>query len=167
MIHDPSPQVRQLAARLLGGEEADMAKLLTIERVVFLKAVGIFAEIPEDVLAAVAAVATEDSRRAGERIFSKGDLGRNLYVIVRGRVRIHDGEREVVVLGEGEVFGEMAVLESVPRSLSATVEDDALLLVLGREQFRELMDDYTSITHGVVSMLCRRLRERTSEAGLG
>ncbi len=163
MADDESPQVRQLAARLLGLEEANMAKLLTLERVVFLKAVGIFAEIPEDVLVSVAAVATEAERKAGEPIFAKGDLGRNLYVIVKGRVRIHDGERLVVVLGEGEVFGEMAVLEAEPRSLSATVEDDVLLLVLGREQFQELMDDYTSITQGVVSMLCRRLRERTSE----
>ena len=166
LSQDESPQVRQLAGHLLAEEEMDMAKLLNLERVVFLKAVGIFAEIPEDVLAAVAAVATEAEHSAGEPIFAKGDLGQNLYVIVRGRVRIHDGERVIVVLGEGEVFGEMAILESEPRSMSATVEDDALLLVLGREQFRELMDDYSSITHGVVSMLCRRLRERTSGEGL-
>ncbi len=162
MINDGSSQVRQLAGRLLGHEEAYMAKLLTLERVVFLKAVGIFSEIPEDVLAAVAAVATEAACKAGEPIFAKGDLGRDLYVIVKGSVRIHDGERLIAVLGESEVFGEMAVLESRPRSLSATVEDAALLLVLGREQFWELMNEYPSITRGIVSLLCRRLRESTA-----
>ena len=85
---------------------------LTIEKVLILKAVGIFSDIPEADLVNVASVPEEVEFGPETEIFRNGDVGRSLYIVVDGRVRIFDGERVLAVLGEGEVFGEMAALHS-------------------------------------------------------
>src|SRR5690606_2301828 len=97
------------------------------------------------ILAAVAATVHEVELEAGEQIFAKGDLGKEMYIIVSGCVYIHDGERRLNTLGAYEVFGEMALLDAEPRSASATAAEETLLLRLRQEEFFELMADHAAI----------------------
>ena len=55
-----------------------------------------------------------------------------MYFIISGKVRVHDGEVIMAYLGEGEIFGEMAVLDQDVRSASVTTESDVILLSLER-----------------------------------
>ena len=96
--------------------------LLTIEKVLILKTVSIFADTPEEILADVAALLEEVNVAAGETILHKDDVGRCMYIIVDGRVRVHDGDQLIAYQGARDIFGELAVLDAEPRSASVTAE---------------------------------------------
>src|SRR5438309_12123834 len=99
--------------------------MLTLEKVITLASVSIFAEIPEESLVEVASALVEIEVEAGEVIFKRGDIGTSMYIIAAGKVRIHDDNKELGILGEREVFGELAALDPEPRSASATAIEDA------------------------------------------
>ena len=141
----------------------ERAMLTTIEKVIFLKDVDLFAETPDELLAEIAGLLTEVERPAGASVFGKGDAGDSLYIIVSGEVRIHDGDYMLNTLGESEVFGEMALLDPEPRMAAATAETDTLLLRLEQSPFYELMDTRSEVARGVIRVLSRRLRQRVQE----
>jgi AAA family ATP:ADP antiporter len=141
-----------------------MEPMLLIEKVITLKSVEMFARTPEDLLADVAALAEEVRVQAGETIFKKGDAGESLYVIVRGEVKVHDGELDLKHLKDKSVFGELAVLDPEPRSASITAIADTHLLRLDREAFLELMTSNMEVVRGVLSVLCDRIREKLIDA---
>lgn len=80
---------------------------------------------------------------AGKRIFGEGDLGDEAYRIVEGRVEIsiqEDGQKLVLAtLGEGEIFGEMAMIENRPRSATARFLEASVVEVIGREDFEVVL----------------------------
>ena len=104
--------------------------LTTIERVIILKDVELFAETPDELLAEVAGLLTEVELSPGQSVFAKGDAGDSLYIIVSGRVRVHDGDFTINWLGESEVFGEMALLDTETRMAGVTAEEDTLLSLI-------------------------------------
>ncbi len=100
---------------------------------------------------------------AGTVLFREGDAGRTMYVIRAGKVNIwkHISESEITlaVLGPGEFFGEMALLEGLPRSAGATVIDDALLIELEGAAFETLVRKNAEIAVRLMRRLSSRLRE--------
>lgn len=156
---DPSASVQTIVEAIETKGTGDVKMLLTIEKVLVLKAVSIFSEIPDDVLAKVANVLKEATFEAGESIFKEGDVGDRMYIIVEGQVRIHDEERAIGELGPRDVFGEMAVLDAEPRSASATALTDCQLVHLSQHVFHELMGDHVAIVRGISRLLSRRLRQ--------
>lgn len=137
--------------------------LSTEERVAILKQVSIFAAVGEETLAGVARLLAEVRVRAFEKIFDRGETGDSMYVIVDGRVRVHDGVRLLNYLGPREVFGEMAVLSSEPRVAAVTAVEESLLLRLDLEPFHELMARRGEVALGIVRVLCERLRARVED----
>ena len=77
-----------------------------IERVFILKRTELFKGLPSDILASFVSHLDEIYVAAGETIFEKGDIGKAMYVVVDGKIRVHDGDREIEVVGCDEVFGE-------------------------------------------------------------
>ena len=136
--------------------------MLTIEKVICLKAVPMFAEAAEEILADVAAILEEREARAGEVIINKGDPGDSLYVIVHGQVKVYDGARTITLLGEHDIFGELALLDPEPRVASVAAVTDTRLFRLDREGFAELMAGNIEIVRGVLHVLCERLRRQSA-----
>lgn len=130
----------------------------TLERVLFLKSVDLFSQLPGEDLAPVAVLATEEQREAGEDILQQGEMGDALYLIVEGRVRVHRRGRVLATLGERECFGEMAVLDPAPRFATVTAETDLTLLRLAEADFRELLQEKHQLALGIIQVLTRRLR---------
>jgi hypothetical protein len=160
--HDPSPRVARLV-RLLEAREGGEEMLSTIEKVIILKGVSIFAGTPDEILAEVTSLLEEVELREGETIFEKGDAGDSMYIIVDGKVRVHDGGRTLNYLDEGDVFGEMAVLDTEPRVASVTAVEDTRLFRLDQEPFYELMDDRIEVTRGIIHVLSQHLRARVRD----
>jgi CRP-like cAMP-binding protein len=144
-------------------QKGDSAVLSTIEKVIILKTVSVFSRTPDDVLAEVAALLEEVEAAEGETIFGKGDLGDSLYVIVDGKVRVHDGERLLNYLGERDVFGEMALLDPEPRLASVTAVEPARLFRLAQAPFYELMADQPEVAAGIIRVLTGHLRARVRD----
>jgi CRP/FNR family cyclic AMP-dependent transcriptional regulator len=116
----------------------------------------------------VASIAVEESHGAGHMLFKEGDVGDRLYVLVEGKTRISRrvpgmGEEALAVLGPGSSFGEMALIDDVPRSADAIVHERARLLVLSKEAVQDLMFLDKELAYEVlwntVRILSRRLRE--------
>ena len=87
----------------------------TTERLAVLKSVSIFSATSDDLLTAVANLLTECTVQVGEKIIERGEIGDCMYIIVEGRVRVHDGDRTLNYLEKPAVFGEMSVLDPAPR----------------------------------------------------
>lgn len=140
-------------------EEEPNAMLTTLEKTILLKSVPLFEDIPGEELSRVAQIAEEKTFPAKSIIFRDGDHADCLYVIVSGSVSIQKGGRELAVLTPGHPFGEMAVLDSSPRSADVHTIEDTTLLRVEQEQFLDIMQSNTQIMQGVVRMLLNRLRK--------
>jgi CRP-like cAMP-binding protein len=130
----------------------------TVEKVLFLKSIDLFSQIPGEDLAQVALISTEESREPGDEIFAEGEIGDALYLVLEGKVRVHRQDRVIAELGERECFGEMALLDTEPRSATVTALSGTQLLKITREDFEEIMSEKPEIGMGIIKVLSRRLR---------
>ena len=129
-----------------------------VERIILLKAVGIFSETPEEVLAEVAVLLEEVEAKTGESIIKQGDLGNSLYIIIDGRVKVHDDSRIITELNQSEVFGEFSLLDPGPRIVTVTALENTRLFQLDQEAFLELLDTHSTIARKIMQVLVRYLR---------
>ncbi len=130
----------------------------TVEKVLFLKSVDLFSQIPGEDLAQIALISTEESREPGDEIFTEGETGDALYLVLDGKVQVHRQDRVIAELGERECFGEMALLDAEPRSATVTALTPASLLKITREDFEEIMTEKPEISLGIIKVLTQRLR---------
>jgi CRP-like cAMP-binding protein len=137
--------------------------IATVEKVLFLKSIDLFSQIPGEDLVRVAQIAEEVDFPPKETIMSEGELGDSMYLIVAGRVEVFKGERLVVQLGERECVGEMAILDSEPRSATVRASTPVSALKIEREDFYDLMTERLEIAQGIIKVLLRRLRQTTAQ----
>ncbi len=131
----------------------------TIEKILFLKNVDIFSEtIPESLLN-VASIANEYSVTKGEKIFAEGDPSVYLYLVVTGEIRITREEREIFLAVANESFGLVGLAEERRRATSAIALSDSTLLRIGHSDLFDLMEDYPTITRGVLRSISNVLRK--------
>src|SRR3954470_14589390 len=101
--------------------------------------------------------------KAGEHIFREGDLGTEMYIINEGKVEIlnvvGDEEQVLAVLEKGDFFGEMSVLEDLPRAATARAATDVRLLQINGSTFDQLLQGDPEIAVRMMRKLSRRLRE--------
>lgn len=114
---------------------------------------------PADMLATLAAKAETRRVAADEIVITKGDLGSAMYIIIEGRVRVHDNEVDLAGLGAGEVFGEMAVLDSDVRSASVTTDVDSILLSLDRDSLFEALAEHPECFQTILQAVLHRERK--------
>jgi CRP-like cAMP-binding protein len=138
---------------------------MTINRdqIPFLRTVSLFASLSDEVLAQVAADLDEVQCHANERVFTRGDPGTKLYIVAKGRVRIHDGDLIFTYRNQSEFFGEMAALQAGIhiRSASVTAEEDSILWLLDQERLHSLTNTYTDFASAIIAFLAFRLRDST------
>ncbi len=98
----------------------------------------------------------------GTVLFHEGELGRNMYVIQKGKVqvrkRVGSGEKVLAELGDGEFFGEMALLMGMDRSATVEVMEDSKILVVTPETFESLLKSNIDIALKMLRKLAGRLR---------
>jgi CRP-like cAMP-binding protein len=140
--------------------------MTTIDRVVALQRVGLFAEIPGRALAALAQRATETDVAAGTTIIEQGAVEDHLFAIVRGRLRVHVADRTLATLDAGDTVGELAALVPEPRSASVTAIEPATLLRIDKAVLDELLTDRPELANGVITALVTMVRART-DTGTG
>lgn len=133
----------------------------TVEKVLFLKSIDLFSQIPGEDLSQVALITDEVQFDTGEEIVRQGDNGQTLFLIIAGKVRIHvtGVADDLAVLGERGVFGEMSLLDNEPRSASVTAMTDVVCLKIERDDFNEILAEKSEIAQGVIKVLTRRIRD--------
>lgn len=128
------------------------------ERIEILRDVIIFSESDEKTLRRLASSLNEVFIEKNEAVFHKGDELNAMYIIVKGKVIVHDGEHVFTQFEDKEFFGEYSLIDSSVRSATVTAIDKTHLLRLDQSDFHEIIDDNADVSKGVLKALIKRLR---------
>lgn len=119
--------------------------------------------------AAVPSPAATRRVSAGETIFEENDLGTEMFVVISGSVeivkRVHDMEKTLLVLGRGDFFGEMSLLEGLPRSATARAREDSELAAITGTAFEQLISSQPELAARMLKKMSERLREADRQIG--
>jgi CRP-like cAMP-binding protein len=96
---------------------------------------------------------------AGDVLFESGDPSTTMYVVKEGAVRIHEHGITLEIVGPGGLFGEMALVDRLPRSAAATAEADTVLLEVDEAAFLATLKTEPLFALDVLKIVTRRLRE--------
>ena len=99
----------------------------------------------------------------GSIIFSEGDPGEVMYAVVEGDVEIRVNGAAVNIVKEGEVFGEMAMIDKKPRSASAIASSDCKLVVINEQRFNFLLQQTPIFVTQIMKVMADRLRYMNKE----
>lgn len=137
------------------------------EKAALLRRHPLFREVNPEVCERLAAQASTKHVLRGATIFSKGDAGTCLIAVCGGSVLVTapsmQGKSAVLnQIGEGEIFGEIALLDGHPRTADAVALTDCKLMVIERRHFLPLLHSFPDVAVKLLELLCSRLR-RTSE----
>ncbi|WP_376794609.1 cyclic nucleotide-binding domain-containing protein [Thermogemmatispora sp.] len=130
-----------------------------------LRKVSLFSSLSDKELKAIARSLQERHYSRGTALFHQGDTGTGLYIITAGRVSIiqaNDPDRAEEVIGTagpGEVLGEMALLDDLPRSASVVADEETTAIILPIWEFRSVLRQQPEIALKLLSVLSRRLRK--------
>jgi CRP/FNR family transcriptional regulator len=135
-----------------------------------LPKVPLFAGLTQEQLLLIAESCREREYATDAELFRQGEIGVGLYAIVSGRVRLtqrrQDGEEyELAVLGSGDILGEMALLDELPRSATATAAEPTRTLVLAVWDFWAILREVPEIAYKLLVVLSRRVRAAEEYAG--
>lgn len=132
-------------------------------RLTRLRRMSLFQTLGRQQLSIVDLLMHERVYLAGEVIFDEGEVGQGIYIILAGQVGIYRhefGERKFAELGEGDFFGELALLDDMTRMAQARAESDCLLAVMSRSEFLGLLETHAVIASKISLQLARHLGQR-------
>jgi len=141
-----------------------LATLSVMDRILFLRRVRLFSDLPPSELKQVAAITNEQYYLNGEVIARQGDPGDEMYIIISGEVRVtaDAGSHSPVELarrGPGEYVGEMALISQEPRMASLVASGDVRVLHIEQAQFEAILRERPETSLAVMRVLCARLKE--------
>ncbi|HUX07212.1 MAG TPA: Crp/Fnr family transcriptional regulator [Acidobacteriota bacterium] len=135
-----------------------------------LRRVPLFSDLPDEYLEKLARVAVKKTYPKDNVIFFEQDEGDSLFIIARGSVKIakiSDEGKEVIlaILGLGEFFGDMSLLDGLPRSATVIAVEETEVSSIRRKEFISLINDNPLIAVKLLSVLSQRLRDANSKIG--
>jgi HEAT repeat protein len=163
LLRDPDDWIRACAAVAEAERKGEpmthtLPTVPLVERVVFLRKVPLFAQLPPQDLQPIAAAAEEHVVPAGEVLAERGDPGDTMYIVVDGEVRVVGAaDQELAVFGPAAVIGEMAVISSQPRVASLVAMTDVRVLELHRPAFEAILRERPETAFALMRMLCERV----------
>lgn len=134
-----------------------------IDKAAVLRGHALFAELSPAALEELCRYARPVRFSRGETVFLKGDPGNSLFVVVDGAVRASTVSAEgrtalLNLIGRGEIFGEIAVLDGLPRTTDAIANTDCVLLAIDRRDLHGFLRAQPDVTLKFIALLCARLR---------
>ena len=142
----------------------------TLVSTTVLKSVPLFASFPDEQLRVLASVVTRRSVPRGSVVMAAGDQLDSLYIVISGRLKVMMGDadgKEVILslIGPGEFFGEMGLIDESPRSASVVSTEPCELIGLAKRDFRRCLAENFEMAMTVMKGLVRRLREADRKIG--
>lgn len=140
-----------------------------VKQMRFLRSIPLFSDLNDDMLRFLAEEAHNRIFQEGELVFFQGDPGRTCHIITKGRVRVfvqgEDGrELAISILGPGEIVGEMALFEDLPRSASIEAVEETHTLELYQETVLRGVQRSPQLALSLLRALSSRLRSTTEDA---
>jgi len=147
-----------------------MSAATTTVSTTVLKSLPMFGSFPEDQLRALATMVTRRSASRGAAIMHAGDPTDALYIVMSGRLKVMMGEadgKEVILglIGPGEFFGEMGLVDDSPRSATVVAIEPCELLSITKRVFKKCLVENVEVALAVLRVVVRRLREADRKIG--
>ena len=170
-LYDPDEFVRVTAAGAVFGDTPmeTLSTLSLMERILFLRRVPIFADLPPADLKQVAAVASEVVFSDGQVLARQGDIGDEMYIVVSGEVQVlisagnHQQPRELACRKAGDYVGEMAVISQEPRMATLVADGTVRVLCLKQKLFEGILRERPEVGLAMMRVLSQRLREASTQ----
>jgi CRP-like cAMP-binding protein len=132
--------------------------LTTIEKIILLQEVDVFNSLLTEDLAYIASISEEVSIQADGVIFKEGGIPDSMYLVLEGKIRLHQNQQEVMIAEKNGAFGTWSLFDDQPRVVTATALEDSRLLRIDRDDFVDLLADHVRITQGIMKALVDRMR---------
>lgn len=144
--------------------------MATMVSTTVLKAVPLFSSFPDEQLRMLASVVTRRSVPRSTTIMASGDVTDSLYIVLSGRLKVMmsdaDGKEVILsILGAGEFFGEMGLIDDAPRSATVVAIEPCELLCIAKRDFKKCLAENFEMAMAVMRGLVRRLREADRKIG--
>jgi signal transduction histidine kinase len=120
----------------------------------------LFSKLESSDLDAITLAFKEETYPTNTDIIKKGEMGDSLFIIAKGKTKVHDGNATLAELETGAFFGEMAFFDSSPRSMSVTSESPCILYRMNREGFQSVFRERPHILQHMVSAITNRIRKQ-------
>ncbi len=129
-----------------------------------LRNVSLFSTLNERDMEVISKIIFINTYAKGEVIFQEGEKGDSLYIVLKGQVKVclydEDGREYILAaIGKDGFFGELALIDELPRSANVITLEDSELLIIRRHDFTRLLMENPTITIAILKVLSRRLRE--------
>ncbi|MCX8022749.1 MAG: Crp/Fnr family transcriptional regulator [Syntrophorhabdaceae bacterium] len=128
-----------------------------------IKTVGLFSSLKDSEIESIAEIAALKSYPKGATVFQEGESGDALFIILKGKVKVslldEDGREYILdTLGKEGFFGELSLIDELPRSANVFTLEDSEFLIIRRANFIKLLLEKPSITIKIMQTLSKRLR---------
>lgn len=131
-----------------------------------LKRAPLFSGLSRKELVQLARTSEDLDIPAGTVLCKEGEMGSEFFVVVEGKAEVTRKRKKVATRGPGEFFGEIALLEDVPRMATVTAKTPLRSFVLTRKAFRQLVDANPGVERKVLRALARRVVELSGDPTL-
>lgn len=134
------------------------------EKIEKLRRVPLFAGFGNRELERLGMLTDEVDLPAGRVLMRQGDRGEELFVLMRGAAQVERDGRDLPALQADDFFGEIALVDGGPRTATVTLTEDSALLVVGRKQFQQLLEEFPHVRLQVLEALAQRVRSAERDA---
>src|SRR6266404_1060282 len=133
-----------------------------------LSKVSIFEKLNENDVAKLGAIVTRKTHAPDTAVVFQGDPSDSLYILLSGSAKVHvtsaEGQGKILkILGAGEIFGELAMLDGSPRSATVTTLEPTEMAAIARRDFQTFVAGHPEILWKVIETLCERVRKTSAE----
>lgn len=154
---------RPIAEAVPGADKTGDARRVVSSKLSVLRKQPIFCDLDPEALDQLCRYAKHTTLKRGTTIVSKGDPGNSLIVVVSGTIKISvsspDGRSAILnLIGPGEIFGEVAVLDGLARTADATANSNCEIYVIDRRDFIPFVRSQPALAMKFIELLCTRLR---------
>ncbi len=140
--------------------------LLTLEKILILKTVPLFKDIPEPALADFISSAEELAAVEGADLLNVNDEWSDMYVVLQGRLRVHKDGKTLKELGNTSVLGVLYALDPSVSGVAVSVLEDTTLFRVPSETLYQLMSEHKSLEKAIIGSLCGQLRDLSGDTPL-
>ena len=131
-----------------------------------LRGVPLFNGMTDNGIEAIASLTTETTFADCEALVREGDPGETFILLLEGSAHVERGDRPIADLGRGDFVGEISLIDGGPRTATVTAAGPVRALVVGRADFRRLIEEFGAVLYDIVAALARRVRRDETDPTL-
>jgi CRP/FNR family transcriptional regulator, cyclic AMP receptor protein len=163
VVDHAQTQVSQMVMTGVLHDKSGGRRLFPSDKLALLRKHPIFCDLEAEAFDQVCRYAKHTTLKRGAAIFSKGDPGSSLFAVISGTVKMSisspDGRSAIFnLIGAGEIFGEMSVLDGQARSADATANTNCEMFVIDRREFLPFVRSHPELAMKFIELLCAKLR---------